>query len=232
MSHLRMRKLHFCVLAFALFISISPNVVSAQTAKQLSEERGVPLKGLKPEEAEAIWRAALKQDPKNVRAYLGLGDSLKYRRRDREVVDAYQKAIDLAPRQVEGYLALADFLRSRREQSPAIIVYRKAIAVAVASSEIYYMLGVALTEELNPDESIAKAQKDEAITYFRQAIEIAPQSSKAYFALGSYLQDRGEVDAAAIAYRASMDLGSMDAYAAYGGMLEQQNRLEEMVPIY
>ncbi len=201
------------------------------------QEAETAIKNRNYDNAEAIWRKVIKREPRNAKAYLELGKVLNIGRsvanpdRSKEVISAYNKAIELDPSQPNGYLTLADFLRFSQEDT-AIAIYRKAIAVATPSAEVYYMLGITLTADPDNNRVISADRRNEAIACYRKAIEIAPQDGKSYIALGNELEMQGKLDGAIAAYQAAMKLNYYGAYVAYSNLLERQNRLEEMVPIY
>ncbi|BAU15016.1 TPR repeat-containing protein [Leptolyngbya sp. NIES-3755] len=216
-----------CALILFLSVPTFPEGAMAQSIEQLSQQADTALKNNQRQEAEAIWRTVLRRDPKNTRAYIGLGDALRYRKRDQEAIKAYQKAIELDPQQVAGYLALADLLRLDQPEA-AILVYRRAIQVAAPSAEVYYRLGVTLSPA---EKRVSQKQKDEAIESFRKAIEIDPKLSKAYVALGNQLEF-DQLDKAMAAYRSAMELDDSNAYFIYGRILASQKRSAEMIPLY
>jgi superkiller protein 3 len=206
--------------------SVTEDVQQAETA----------IKNRQYKNAEAILRSIIQRDPKNARAHLRLGNMIERRvaiRHPKAALEAYQQAVALDPTDPEGYLALARFLPSNRDNEPSEVIqlYRQAIKVARPNAEIYYSLGVELSDRYGR-RVITAAQKDEAIAAFRKAIELDPQQGKFYVILGAQLWERGEGDAGNAVLQAGMKLNDAGAYGMYSAVLSHQNRLSEMVPIY
>ena len=217
-------------IALALSVSLStfPDI-PFQSVDELVQTGTIALRDRRYTEAEAAWREVLKRDPKNYDAYLKLGDSL--RRHHLEAAKAaYQKAIDLDPKKAEGYLRLADATDRTDLHIP---IYRKAIAVAEPNAQLYYTLGITLLADPYDNRMFSEAEKQEAIALFRKATQIKSQDTTyvaaAYVALAdSFLKGQAQIDA----YQAAIDLNYLNGYMSYGGFLERQNRLSEIVPLY
>jgi CHAT domain-containing protein/Tfp pilus assembly protein PilF len=215
-------------LALTVSLSASPDLPT-QDVDPFVQAGTIALKDRRYAEAEAAWREVLKRDPKNYDAYLKLGDSLRSRQSNAAKV-AYQKAIDLAPKRAEGYLRLADATDRTDLHIP---IYRKAIAVAEPNAQLYYTLGITLLSDPYDNRVFSEAEKQEAIALFRKATQIKSQDTTyvaaAHVVLAnSFLQGQAQIDA----YKAAIDLNYLDGYMSYGGFLERQNRLSEIVPLY
>jgi tetratricopeptide (TPR) repeat protein len=134
------------------------------------------------EQEQAVWREAIKRDPKNPDAYLELAESM--------VAEAG-----------EGYWCT----------SRAVEVYRQAIAVVPPNAELHFRLGLDWTSELevNCDEyspTEIQTQKKEGLFHLRKAIELDPTKDRYYIALGDALKDQGQVDAAIAAYKTAISM--------------------------
>ncbi|MGG6265357.1 tetratricopeptide repeat protein [Leptolyngbya sp. AN03gr2] len=237
-----MKLAYFCALVLMVSIPTVPEIVAAQSIEQLAQQADAALNRNQLEQAEAIWKTVLRRDPKNVMAYVNLGDLLRLRTRNQQAIEAYRKAISLAPEQVEAYLGLAELFRNNQNNpEAAIALYRRAIQVAAPNAQVYYMLGATLApvQVAAPIDQVyyivrstSSSKRDEAIAIFRKAIEIDPKLSKAYVGLGIVLRSQGEFTNAMAAYQSAMNLDDWYAYDLYSGLLAEQNRLTEMIPLY
>jgi CHAT domain-containing protein/Flp pilus assembly protein TadD len=212
-------------IALNLSLAAAPNLAD-QSIEQLIQTGTTALESYRYEEAASAWREVIKRDPKRFTAYIRLGDALKARQPDAAKA-AYQQAINLAPKRAEGYLRLADVSFDSR-----IAIYRQAIALAEPSAEVYYMLGITLLQDPFDNRVFSVAEKQAAIDAFRKATQIKSQDNTyvgaAYVALGGQLQGQEQIDA----YQAAIKLNNLAGYLNYGSLLEQQNRLNEIVPLY
>jgi CHAT domain-containing protein/Flp pilus assembly protein TadD len=213
-------------LALNLSLAAAPNLAD-QSVEQLIQTGTTALESYRYEEAASAWREVIKRDPKSFTAHIRLGDALKARQPEAAKA-AYQQAINLAPKRAEGYLRLAEVSGS----DASIAIYRKAIALAEPSAEVYYMLGIALLQDPFDNRVFSVAEKQAAIDAFRKATQITSQDNTyvgaAYVALGGQLRGQAQVDA----YQAAIKLNYLAGYSNYENLLEQQNRLDEIVPLY
>ncbi len=213
-------------LALNLSLAAAPTL-PPQSIEQLIQSGTTALESYRYEEAASIWREVIKRDPKNFTAHIRLGDALKPRQPEAARA-AYQQAINLAPKRAEGYLRLADVT----DIDSRIAIYRQAIALAEPSAEVYYMLGITLLQDPFDNRVFSVAEKQAAIDAFRKATQIkSPDNTyvgAAYVALGGQLQGQEQINA----YQAAIKLNYLAGYLNYGSLLEQQNRLSEIVPLY
>jgi tetratricopeptide (TPR) repeat protein len=231
-----------------LFLSLFPIVGTVEIAQSGTpvlalnsvaddfQQAEAAIKNREYEQAEVLLRSVIKRDPKNAKAYLRLGNVIERRVASwhpKAAKQAYEQAIALDPKDPDAYLALGPFLSSNRdnEASEQVKFYRQAIKVARPNAEIYFSLGIELSDRYG-NRVITTAQKDEAIAAFRKAIELDPKQGKFYIMLGANLWERGDRAAGDASFQAGMKLNYVEAYQAYSASLFYQNRLSEMVPIY
>jgi protein O-GlcNAc transferase len=117
--------------------------------------------------------------------------------------------------------------------SDAIVVYRQAIARAEPSAEVYYMLGMIMLYDPLDNRVFSTVEKEAAIEAFRKATQIKSQNTTyvaaSYVVLGDrFLQGQAQIDA----YQAAINLNYLGGYMSYANLLERQNRLSEIVPLY
>jgi tetratricopeptide (TPR) repeat protein len=214
----------------------SPPLVALNSVADDFQQAESAIKNREYEQAEILLQSVIKRDPKNAKAYLRLGNVIERRVASwhpKAAKQAYEQAIALDPKDPDAYLALGPFLSSNRdnEASEQVKFYRQAIKVARPNAEIYFSLGIELSDRYG-NRVITTAQKDEAIAAFRKAIELDPKQGKFYVMLGAKLWERGDRAAGDASLQAGMKLNYVEAYQAYSASLFYQNRLSEIVPIY
>jgi cytochrome c-type biogenesis protein CcmH/NrfG len=113
----------------------------------------------------------VKQDPKNLNAWIGLGNSLMDSGRFPEAVDAYQKALDMDPKNTDVRVDMGTCYRSAGQPDKAAEEYRKAIASNPAHANAHRNLGIVLAFDLK--------NKPEAIREFEEYLRVAPTAPDA-----------------------------------------------------
>jgi len=173
------------------------------------------------EQALQVYRDILTIEPKNVYAYIQLGNVLKIQGATDEAIRCYRKAAVLNPDTAKDYYTLGNSLMVRGELDKAIGCYSQTIALDPDFLNAYIYLGTALYEKWHLDEAIPYYQKavqlnpelinvfirlgdifrlkenyDEAITYYNQALEIDPQHFDLYILIGLSLYKLGKTEEA------------------------------------
>jgi tetratricopeptide (TPR) repeat protein len=99
------------------------------------------------------YQELLNRNPRNAKAYYGLGDALIRKARETGDADyfnraeaALKKSLELAPKNVGAMRHLAYVFYSRHEFEPAAVHARKAIALDSTDADAYGILGDALLE--------------------------------------------------------------------------------------
>jgi tetratricopeptide (TPR) repeat protein len=138
-------------------------------------------------EREKLY-AVIKREPKNATAYLELGKFLEAEATAGYWTDCYVQSIQ---------------------------VYRQAIVVAGASAEIYFRLGQALMTDSDNSTTCAaeyldaaqiKDRKKEGLSHFLNATLLDRSNDEYLIALGDAFKEKGELDAAIVAYKAAIYL--------------------------
>lgn len=87
------------------------------------------LKNNQLDEAALKYKAALRLDPKSVRAHIGFGDVLSEQGKDSEAAQEYRQAIALNPDDAEAHFSLGGSLYNQEMFEDAIDEYRQAIKI-------------------------------------------------------------------------------------------------------
>src|SRR5262245_4914568 len=101
----------------------------------------------------SYYQQLLRRHPRNINAFLGLGDALIRKAREtgdpsyfNRAEEALKKSLDIAPRNSAALRHLAYVYYSRHEFAPAALYARKAIEINAEDSDAYGVLGDALME--------------------------------------------------------------------------------------
>jgi tetratricopeptide (TPR) repeat protein len=171
------------------------------------------------QEAEALYRQILAQQPKHAAALHYFGVLAHQVGRDDVAVDLIRRAIALVPNNDDAHINLGIALRQLGRLDEAIAAYRQAITLRPNHAEAHSNLGNALRD---------KGELDEAIAAYRRSIALKPNYSEAYSNLGNVLRDTGRLDEAIIEYEHALVLNPQlpDAYTNLGNALAQKGQLD------
>jgi TolB-like protein/Flp pilus assembly protein TadD/DNA-binding winged helix-turn-helix (wHTH) protein len=135
------------------------------------------------EQAAAIYRDAISDDPDNADGYIGLGEALDSQHRGADAERAFRKAIEVEPTYWDAQNALGNFLFRHGRTGAAIATYRRVTELIPASALAFNNLGAAL--EFSGD-------FQGAATAFERSLSLEPGSSAysnsgtVYYFLGRY----------------------------------------------
>jgi arylsulfatase A-like enzyme/Flp pilus assembly protein TadD len=145
------------------------------------------------DEAARAEQAAIALDPKNAAAHNGLGLMLIEQGRAGEAAQAFERASAADPSSAEYLANLGNARRAVNDARGAEAAYRAAIAADPASANGLNGLGVLLVES---------GRASEAVAVLERATASDPGLWEARLNLGIAYQTAGNLDAAAVAYRA------------------------------
>jgi tetratricopeptide (TPR) repeat protein len=210
-------------------------------------------------EAEACYRAALKEKPRHADALHLLGVIAHQSGRHDEAVRLIREAIRENPL-VAGYHSnCGEALREQGNLDEAALCYETALKLQPEHLEALLNLAsvrrsqgclpdaLALAERatrLNPRHPGARnnlgnvlaatGRLAEAIHEYRAAIELRPNYAEAHFHLGDCLRQAGEVPAAAAAYQAGLQIrpDSADGWFGFGNVRAAQERFSDAENAY
>ena len=177
------------------------------------------------DEAESLYRRALRRDPKNVDALHFLGVLASQRGRHAEAAELIQQALARNPRYADAWNNLGNVLAGLDRWDEAATAYQRTIELAPGNPSAHCNLGVM---RLRSDRFA------EAATAFRQAISLAPGLAEAHFNLGKALHAQGQYEAAIAAYRETLrwQPASAMAYKNLGLLLYKLHRTEEAAALF
>lgn len=176
-------------------------------------------------EAEGLYRRALRRDPRHVDALHFLGVLTSQRGRHAEAAELIQQALALNPRYADAWNNLGNVLAGMDRWDEAAAAYQRTIELAPGNPSAPCNLGVML---------LRSDRFAEAAAAFQQTISLAPGLVEAHFNLGKALHAQGRYEEAIAAYRET--LRRQPAYAmAYknlGILLYKLNRTEEAAALF
>jgi tetratricopeptide (TPR) repeat protein len=126
-------------------------------------------------EAEALYRAGMRNDPENADNYIGLGEALEGQHRTADAERAFRQAVEVEPTFWMAQNMLGNFLFSHGRTAAAISTYRRVTQLIPGSPLGFNNLGAAL--EMNGDFQGAAAA-------FERSLALEPTRS-AYSNLGT-----------------------------------------------
>lgn len=117
------------------------------------------------------FQELVRKDPKNVDAWIQLGNVSMDTKRFHEAIDSYQKALELNDKNLDVRVDMGTCYRNIGKPDKAVEEYRKAIALNPKHLNAHRNLGVVLAFDLN--------NKSEAIKEFEEYLKLAPNAPDA-----------------------------------------------------
>lgn len=158
----------------------------------------------KDDEAEAVARAALDDDPGDFLIRAHLGSLVMARGAVEEAVEHYQAAVEAGPEVAELYNELGNALALAGEPVWAEAALRRASELKPEVAQIHNNLGNVLRQQ---------GRLADAIDSYRAALDLAPDYGEALGNLGIALQESGDIEGAIAQYQGAIERRSDDALA-------------------
>jgi cytochrome c-type biogenesis protein CcmH/NrfG len=118
-----------------------------------------------------LLREALAKDPKNVNAWISLGNMMMDSSRFSEAIDAYEKALAIDPGNVDVRVDMGTCYRNTGKPDLAVKEYRKALEVNPQHMHALKNLGIVYAYDLKDSKEAVKA--------FEKALAVAPNDPDA-----------------------------------------------------
>lgn len=161
------------------------------SAANLERARALHRDG-KVTQAVALYRAALKTNPRNFEALYRLGLALAQKGKYRDAAKWVGKALDVRPDFAQGHFDFGSLLLKLRRFEPAAAALGRAVALAPDHAEAHHNLGVALSE---------LGRLDEALAAFDCAIDLRPDLVSLFYNRANTLRKMQRFEHAAADYR-------------------------------
>jgi tetratricopeptide (TPR) repeat protein len=169
------------------------------------------------DQAEAVYRQVLAQNPREIRALHLLGMLLVQRRRPAEAVTVLRHAATLAPQSPDVQLALGDALRLCGDAPAAEAAIRRSISVRPLFPQAHNSLGLAL---------VAQQKLESAIISWQKAIQLKADYAESHANLGAALAQLKKPSDAAPVLRRAVELNPNFA-AAHNNLANVLDELED-----
>jgi tetratricopeptide (TPR) repeat protein len=130
-----------------------------------------PVQSVPLQDETALLKDAVKNDPKNVAAWIKLGNASMDTGRFNEAIDAYQKALALDPGNVDVRVDMGTCYRNIGRPDIAAKEYRKAIGINPNHLNAHRNLGVVLSDDLKDNKG--------AVKEFEKYLQLAPNAPDA-----------------------------------------------------
>jgi cytochrome c-type biogenesis protein CcmH/NrfG len=118
-----------------------------------------------------LLKEALEKDPKNVNAWISLGNMLMDTSRFSEAADAYEKALAIDPKNTDVRVDLGTCYKNTGKPDMAVKEYRKALEVNPQHLHALKNMGIVFAYDLRDNKEAVKA--------FEKALAIAPNDPDA-----------------------------------------------------
>jgi len=152
------------------------------------------------EQATALYRAAVRDDPDNADGYLGLGEALEGQQHPAEAERALRQGVEVEPTYWSAQTALGNFLFRQGRAAEAVPVYRRVTELVPASPLAHNNLGAAY---------LMTARFAQAAVAFERSLAIDPTRS-AYSNLGTVYYFLGRYADAARMFTRGTELAAQD----------------------
>jgi tetratricopeptide (TPR) repeat protein len=170
-----------------LLYSRENNVSASQAVKFGDKAReGYPARY----DAARFWyQKAIEKNPKEVRAYIGLGQVYNDLMNHEEAVASYRQALELKPELIEAHIGLGYSLTNQMKFEEAMQSFQNALAIKPKSVEAHLAIA---------DCYFAQKLYTEAVAAYRKTLELKPKSLEANYSLGvTYLMLNNQEEAVA-----------------------------------
>lgn len=142
--------------------------------------------------AITLFTALLEREPRNVEAFNGLGSSLQAVGNHGAARDAYRSALDIDPRYAPAWSNLGVVLGLLGEEANALAALTEA--VRLSPDNVGARVNLALAHQ-------RRGNLEEARRTLDEVVRGSPQNAEAHYALARLLEQVGDSDGAAGAYR-------------------------------
>lgn len=155
----------------ALILLLALAVFACQQKQERKTEAQAPVPSIRMAEDIKMLQEVVKKDPKNLGAWIKLGNYLMDSSRFGEAVDAYGKALELDPNNVDVRVDMGTCYRSSGRPDKAVEEYRKALSINPGHLNGRRNLAVVLAYDLK--------DRTQAIKEFEKYLELAPNAPDA-----------------------------------------------------
>jgi cytochrome c-type biogenesis protein CcmH/NrfG len=154
------------------FVLLSLIIAGCQQQKEEQTSKPqIPAGPILGQDTLRLAQEAVKADPKNVNAWIQLGNMLMDTSRFNEAVDAYQKALEIDPKNVDVRVDMGTCYRNSGKPDIAVKEFRKALEINPNHAFGHLNLAVVLAGDFK--------DKAQAIKEFEKYLQLAPNAQNA-----------------------------------------------------
>lgn len=177
------------------------------------------------QEAEALYRAVLQQEPHRADALHLLGILMHQIGKNKLAYDFIQQAVQHEPANPVFHYSLGNVLHFLQKPEEAVSAYREALARNPNYVDAYNNLGKVLKD---------LKRLDEAAAAFHQAIALDPNSVIAYNSLGVLLREQEQYQEALSCYQKALVIhpNAAETLNNMGNVYKDLDRIEEAMGCY
>ena len=154
-----------------LFIIVAAGCQQKEEPKPQYQFPTGPVGSVQTMDQTKLLKEAVSKDPKNVNAWISLGNNMMDTSRFNEAIDAYQKALDIDPKNIDVRVDMGTCYRNIGKPEVAVREYRKALEFNPKHLNAQKNLGVVLAYDLK--------NTAEAVKAFEAALVLAPNAPDA-----------------------------------------------------
>jgi tetratricopeptide (TPR) repeat protein len=158
------RFLASCLLAL-LFLA------NCQKKEEAKVQTPLPPGAVQAQNEITLLQGIVKQDPKNLSAWIELGNVLMDSSRFQEAINAYQMALELDPKNVDVMVDMGSCYRGIGRPDMAVAEYRKALAINPRHLYAHRNLGTVLSFDLG--------NKKQGIKELEEYLRLSPNTPDA-----------------------------------------------------
>lgn len=141
------------------------------------------------------YRAAIKDNPNDADAYIGLADVYLSIEQPKNAVKALNKALEIEPRSWNTHFGLGLAYKSMNDVDKATTHFLKAAAIDPNNEFAYYQLGRLYQDEKN---------YGEAIQAYKKSLKVNSTLSDVHYYLGQCYEETNKIDLAKQEYREAL----------------------------
>jgi tetratricopeptide (TPR) repeat protein len=153
---------------FFLLLVVALVGLGCQQKKQ--SEAPAPQASLEYQQEISMLQDVVRKDPKNLKAWIGLGNDLMDSSRFDEAIAAYQKALEMDPKNVDVRVDMGTCYRRIGKSDVAVKEYREALKIDPRHPLAWRNLGVVLQYDLK--------DRKQAIEAYEKYLATAPNAQE------------------------------------------------------
>jgi cytochrome c-type biogenesis protein CcmH/NrfG len=153
-------------------VLLSLVITGCQQQKEASQPNPQsPAGQMRAQETVRLAQEAVRTDPKNVKAWIELGNIQMDMSRFNEAIDAYQKALELDPKNLDVRVDMGTCYKNSGKPDIALKEYKKALEINPAHPNGHLNMAVVLAFDMH--------DKVQAIKEFERYLELVPNAPNA-----------------------------------------------------